>query len=304
MPLRDDQRELAQKVLMAVVALCLSALILISFFHDQLSELYGVFLDGMSKSHGAGNRPNENGGNGTFLNPGEPDTNGSGGNLSGSVGSDISPSGNNTQLPQGVAGGGGGGSGQTAPASDGQTATTVDETALRSLTLEIFDVCSGTMTDVLSVSEGVKFCLNQPNPYNIRVDRNGTATEVNYSAGAESLKDSYDINVTVPDEGYRLVYLYVKDIATVSTMIQSFEIRQFPGGIPVEDMYLGDYHLQTISYLNPSTGVWETNMVAGLPLYLAQGGQDTGGWDELRLYLEIPGYEYYLGKVYVSVLSS
>jgi hypothetical protein len=205
---------------------------------------------------------------------------------------------NGTNASAGGAGGGGAGGGASGGTEGGQVTTTTDEVDFSALTLDIFDICSGKMTDVLSISEGMRFCLGQANPYYLTIVKNSTQINVTFDNEGrnETLSDILDLNGSLADEERLVGYVFVEDIATVSNVIQAFDLRG-----NTSDFRLGEYYLNTVEYISPDDGSHVSKMVAAVPIYMNKNAADIVDWKEMKFYLYIPGYEYYLGKVWVRV---
>jgi len=164
--------------------------------------------------------------------------------------------------------------------------------ASKVITLEIIDLCKGRMGDVIAVSEGIGFCLNQKYPYYLVFQLNGSnlTTWVYNTSGFE---ESYNL-----DNESTVYYLFVEDVATVTKEIEQFYMVTNSSGL-----YLGDYTLYTIWSVDTTTGEMViVKMIAALPLKVDKDSiQKTEGWEEIKFYLKTALKDFYLGNLFVEI---
>jgi len=159
----------------------------------------------------------------------------------------------------------------------------------KALTLEIIDICSGKFEEVFVVSEGMRYCLNQKYPYYIILEKNSTHLHTSFY-NTSGFNETYELN-----ESVLMFYIFVEDVASVSTIIQSFYIE---GDI---NFYLGNYDLHTIWERDASGNLAISKMIVALPLNVKNTVSTDNEWKEIKFYLNIPDKTYYLGNLWVLV---
>jgi hypothetical protein len=159
--------------------------------------------------------------------------------------------------------------------------------ALKAITLEITDICSGKL-DLLTISEGATKCLNKKFPYQIILEKNSTHLETIFYK--DGFSETYELN-----ESLLIFYLFAEDVASVSYEIQSLSLEGS------EDFKLGDYYLHTIWERDASGNLTISKMIIAFPLYVNGNIKASNEWKEIKFYLNIPNKTFYLGNLFVLV---
>jgi hypothetical protein len=160
----------------------------------------------------------------------------------------------------------------------------------KALTLEIIDICSGNLENSTSISEGgISKCLNRKYPYYIVLEKNSTHFQTSFY-NISGFNETYAIN-----ESILIYFVFVEDVASVSTFIQSFQIQGSTY------FYFGGYTLYTTWKEDASGNLFISKMTVALPLYVKRDVPATNEWNELKFYLNIPNKNYYLGDLWVLV---
>ena len=151
------------------------------------------------------------------------------------------------------------------------------------LTLKIYDICSGRLENVFSISEGTRKCLNLPSPYDILLEKNSTHI-ITSILNENGFNETFEINDTV-----LIYFLFAEDVATISKEIDKIYLDGS------EYFYLGDYELQTIWEVDSSGTLYISKMIVILPLYVKKDVKD--GNYTLTFYLNALNKDFYLGKM-------
>jgi hypothetical protein len=182
-----------------------------------------------------------------------------------------------------------GGSSSGAGSKGSQPTGGSSETPFQALRLEIIDLCSGKFGDVLAVSEGVRYCLNEKYPYYIILEKNSTHLETSLY-NASGFNETYEFN-----ESALISFVFVEDVASINKTIESFYIQGS------SDFYLGGYDMHTIWERDVNGNLEVSKMIAALPLYVRNTVSVTNDWEELKFYLTASNKNYYLGDIWVWV---
>jgi len=157
------------------------------------------------------------------------------------------------------------------------------------LTLKIYDICSGKLENVFSISEGTRKCLNSPSPYDILLEKNSTHI-ITSILNENGFNETFEINDTV-----LIYFLFAEDVATISKEIDKIYLDVS------EHFYLGNYELQTIWEADSYGNLYISKMIVILPLYVKKDVED--GDYTLTFYLNALNKDFYLGKMNLLVRS-
>ena len=157
------------------------------------------------------------------------------------------------------------------------------------LTLKIYDICSGKLENIFSISEGTRKCLNLPSPYDILLEKNSTHI-ITSILNENGLNETFEINNTL-----LIYFLFAEDVATISKEIDKIYLDGS------EYFYLGNYELQTIWEADSYGNLYISKMIVILPLYVKKDVED--GNYTLTFYLNALNKDFYLGKMNLLVRS-
>jgi len=170
-----------------------------------------------------------------------------------------------------------------------QTTLAQQKKYIKPLTLKIYDICSGKLENVFSISEGTRKCLNSPSPYDILLEKNSTHI-ITSILNENSLNETFEINDTV-----LIYFLFAEDVSTISKEIDKIYLDGS------EYFYLGNYELQTIWEADSYGNLYISKMIVILPLYVKKDVED--GNYTLTFYLNALNKDFYLGKMNLLVRS-
>ncbi len=178
-----------------------------------------------------------------------------------------------------IGGGGGGGGGAAGTSSPAGPA----------VMLEIFEICAGDMPDEVNIFENSsEFCLNKKNPYYIILDKNSTHLKTNFS-GTSGFNRTYDIYPSV-----RAFIIYIRDLNTLGTGLSGF---------PDEIIFTGSMR-DYVSVSSFEQGTFGSTAYASVPLNIASSIPATAQWENLKVYLNTPLGEYFIGDIWLFVTQS
>ena len=168
-----------------------------------------------------------------------------------------------------------------------QTTLIQQKNYIKPLTLKIYDICSGKLENVFSISEGTRKCLNSPSPYDILLERNSTHI-ITSILNENGFNETFEINDSV-----LIYFLFAEDVATISKEIDKIYLDGS------EYFYLGNYELQTIWEVDSSGNLYISKMIVILPLYVNKEVID--GEYLLTFYLSTQNKSFYLGDIKIIV---
>lgn len=160
-------------------------------------------------------------------------------------------------------------------------------------TLNIFDICSATNETYTHFAEGgVKWCLNQPYPYYMVIERNETHLKTSFY-GNIGFNETYLL-----EDNTAIARLYVEDISGVEELIQGLSSES-----SISDfMALGEYSFDTI-WQSVGGELKIVKEILSFPLILKRNIQVSSDWNRIDFYVVTEIKNYYLGSMYIFIVS-